>query len=158
MPFSPLLSVLQLVNCGLSEVTIKALAQRGILALFPIQKHVYEPAAAGMVFFKAYYDLSNGALGMLGSGFNLLWLYTCASCCSLNVAACLRCTNIARLYPIQSPLYQHLCVLAGTHMKILALECMATYSLPACWLHVIPPFLQLQFALSDDKAELIGQT
>ena len=38
---------LQLVNCGLSDVTIKALEARGITALFPIQKHVYEPAAAG---------------------------------------------------------------------------------------------------------------
>ncbi|KAL0035597.1 hypothetical protein WJX79_001244 [Trebouxia sp. C0005] len=38
---------LALVNCGLSEVTIKALEARGITALFPIQKHVYEPAAAG---------------------------------------------------------------------------------------------------------------
>jgi len=39
----------QLVNCGLSDVTIKALEARGITALFPIQKHVYEPAAAGEV-------------------------------------------------------------------------------------------------------------
>lgn len=39
--------LLQLVNCGLSDVTIKALEARGITALFPIQKHVYEPAAAG---------------------------------------------------------------------------------------------------------------
>lgn len=38
---------LALVNCGLSDVTIKALEARGITALFPIQKHVYEPAAAG---------------------------------------------------------------------------------------------------------------
>lgn len=38
---------LQLVNCGLSDITIKALEARGITALFPIQKHVYEPAAAG---------------------------------------------------------------------------------------------------------------
>ena len=37
----------QLVNCGLSDITIKALEARGITALFPIQKHVYEPAAAG---------------------------------------------------------------------------------------------------------------
>ena len=42
--------VVQLLNCGLSDVTIKALEGRGILALFPIQKHVYEPAAAGKVF------------------------------------------------------------------------------------------------------------
>lgn len=41
---------LQLVNCGLSDVTIKALEARGITALFPIQKHVYEPAAAGRLF------------------------------------------------------------------------------------------------------------
>lgn len=40
---------MQLVNCGLSDVTIQALEQRGITALFPIQKHVYEPAAAGRV-------------------------------------------------------------------------------------------------------------
>lgn len=38
---------LSLVNCGLSDITIQALATRGITALFPIQKHVYEPAAAG---------------------------------------------------------------------------------------------------------------
>ena len=37
----------QLVNCGLSNITIEALSARGITALFPIQKHVYEPAAAG---------------------------------------------------------------------------------------------------------------
>lgn len=37
----------QLANCGLSDVTITALGERGIKALFPIQKHVYEPAAAG---------------------------------------------------------------------------------------------------------------
>ena len=41
----------QLVNCGLSDVTIKALEARGITALFPIQKHVYEPAAAGEPHF-----------------------------------------------------------------------------------------------------------
>lgn len=44
---------LQLVNCGLSEVTIKALEARGITALFPIQKHVYEPAAAGRLCFRS---------------------------------------------------------------------------------------------------------
>lgn len=38
---------LALTNIGLSEVTIKALEKRGITALFPIQKHVYEPAASG---------------------------------------------------------------------------------------------------------------
>lgn len=37
----------QLVNCGLSDVTVKALEARGITALFPIQKHVFEPARAG---------------------------------------------------------------------------------------------------------------
>ena len=37
----------QLVNCGLSNVTIEALRSRGILALFPIQKHVYDPASSG---------------------------------------------------------------------------------------------------------------
>ena len=37
----------QLVNCGLSDVTVRALEQRGITALFPIQKHVFEPARAG---------------------------------------------------------------------------------------------------------------
>lgn len=37
----------QLVNCGLSNITIEALSSRGITSLFPIQKHVYEPAAAG---------------------------------------------------------------------------------------------------------------
>ncbi len=47
--------VLQLVNCGLSDVTIKALEARGITALFPIQKHVYEPAAAGRVTCDAHH-------------------------------------------------------------------------------------------------------
>ena len=39
--------MVQLVNCGLSNITIEALHAKGIQALFPIQKHVYEPAAAG---------------------------------------------------------------------------------------------------------------
>lgn len=39
--------VLQLTSLGLSDVTLQALQERGITALFPIQKHVYEPAAAG---------------------------------------------------------------------------------------------------------------
>lgn len=39
--------MLQLANCGLSDVTITALNDRGITSLFPIQKHVFEPAAAG---------------------------------------------------------------------------------------------------------------
>ncbi|KAK9807696.1 hypothetical protein WJX72_006359 [[Myrmecia] bisecta] len=38
---------LQLANCGLSDVTVKALEARGITALFPIQKAVFEPARAG---------------------------------------------------------------------------------------------------------------
>ena len=38
---------LQLENCGLSDVTLEALRQRGITSLFPIQKHVYEPANSG---------------------------------------------------------------------------------------------------------------
>ena len=37
----------QLSNCGLSGVTVKALEARGITALFPIQKHVFEPARDG---------------------------------------------------------------------------------------------------------------
>ena len=48
---------LQLVNCGLSDVTIKALEARGITALFPIQKHVYEPAAAGRLSVPHYHLL-----------------------------------------------------------------------------------------------------
>ena len=39
--------VLQLVNCGLSPETIGALGEKGITSLFPIQKHVYDPAASG---------------------------------------------------------------------------------------------------------------
>ena len=31
---------LQLVNCGLSEVTVKALEEKGIFSLFPVQKQV----------------------------------------------------------------------------------------------------------------------
>ena len=38
---------LQLANCGLSPETVGALNERGILSLFPIQKHVFDPAAAG---------------------------------------------------------------------------------------------------------------
>lgn len=38
---------MQLANCGLSDETVVALNARGIKALFPIQKHVYEPARAG---------------------------------------------------------------------------------------------------------------
>ncbi|KAL4420664.1 hypothetical protein ABPG75_010320 [Micractinium tetrahymenae] len=38
---------LMLVNCGLSEQTVKALEERGITSLFPIQKTVFEPAMRG---------------------------------------------------------------------------------------------------------------
>jgi ATP-dependent RNA helicase DDX21 len=38
---------LLLENCGLSPETIRALNSRGIKSLFPIQKHVYVPAASG---------------------------------------------------------------------------------------------------------------
>ena len=36
-----------MVNCGLSDETIGALEKRNIRSLFPIQKHVFEPAQAG---------------------------------------------------------------------------------------------------------------
>jgi ATP-dependent RNA helicase DDX21 len=39
---------LRLVNCGLSDLTVKALESRGILSLFPIQKTVFEPAMSGL--------------------------------------------------------------------------------------------------------------
>lgn len=38
---------LQIENCGLSDRSVKALEKRGIKALFPIQKHVFDPAMAG---------------------------------------------------------------------------------------------------------------
>lgn len=38
---------LLLANCGLSEMTVNALAEKGIKAMFPIQKMVFEPAFAG---------------------------------------------------------------------------------------------------------------
>ena len=38
---------MQLANCGLSDITVRTLEKRGIHALFPIQKHVFEPAMAG---------------------------------------------------------------------------------------------------------------
>ncbi|GMH35171.1 hypothetical protein BSKO_03039 [Bryopsis sp. KO-2023] len=38
---------LKLTNCGLSQETLKALEKRGVVALFPIQKHVFDPAMAG---------------------------------------------------------------------------------------------------------------
>ena len=49
MPLPHLTSacVLQLANCGLSPETVRALNERGILSLFPIQKHVFDPAASG---------------------------------------------------------------------------------------------------------------
>ena len=37
----------QLVNCGLSAATVTNLEKKGITALFPIQKHVFEPAMQG---------------------------------------------------------------------------------------------------------------
>ena len=40
-------SWLQLVNCGLCDETIAALEKRNIRSLFPIQKHVFEPAQQG---------------------------------------------------------------------------------------------------------------
>ena len=38
---------LLLVNCGLADLTVNALAEKGIKSLFPIQKMVFEPAFAG---------------------------------------------------------------------------------------------------------------
>jgi ATP-dependent RNA helicase DDX21 len=38
---------LRLENCGLRPETVAALQARGIHALFPIQKHVFEPSRAG---------------------------------------------------------------------------------------------------------------
>ncbi|GAB4820300.1 hypothetical protein N2152v2_007346 [Parachlorella kessleri] len=38
---------LMLVNCGLSEVTVKALEEKGIFSLFPVQKQVFTPAMDG---------------------------------------------------------------------------------------------------------------
>eukprot|EP01024_Parvocaulis_polyphysoides_P069489 TRINITY_DN85127_c0_g1_i1.p1 TRINITY_DN85127_c0_g1~~TRINITY_DN85127_c0_g1_i1.p1 ORF type:complete len:257 (-),score=55.62 TRINITY_DN85127_c0_g1_i1:45-815(-) len=38
---------LKLENCGLSPVTVKALAKKNIFALFPIQKEVFQPAMDG---------------------------------------------------------------------------------------------------------------
>ena len=38
---------LLLSNCGLSETTVNAMAEKGIKHLFPIQKMVFEPAFAG---------------------------------------------------------------------------------------------------------------
>ena len=38
---------LLIANCGLSPITIKALEEKGIKAMFPIQKMVFEPAFAG---------------------------------------------------------------------------------------------------------------
>ena len=43
----PLPNTLQLVNCGLSAVTIGALESRGIHALFAVQKQVFTPAMEG---------------------------------------------------------------------------------------------------------------
>ena len=40
-------SWVQLVNCGLCDETIAALEKRNIRSLFPIQKHVFEPAQQG---------------------------------------------------------------------------------------------------------------
>ena len=39
--------LVQVSNIGLSDETIAALEARNIRALFPIQKHVFEPAQAG---------------------------------------------------------------------------------------------------------------
>lgn len=41
------LVMVQLQNCGLSEATVTGLNKRGISALFPIQKAVFEPVMAG---------------------------------------------------------------------------------------------------------------
>ena len=38
---------LQVENCGLSEETVRALHKRGVPSLFPIQKHVFDPAMSG---------------------------------------------------------------------------------------------------------------
>ena len=42
-----LLRWLQVENCGLSEETVRALHKRGVPNLFPIQKHVFDPAMSG---------------------------------------------------------------------------------------------------------------
>ena len=38
---------MQIENCGLSDTSVSALERRGIKALFPIQKHVFDPAMNG---------------------------------------------------------------------------------------------------------------
>lgn len=40
-------SVSQLENCGLSKATVDGLNKRGIFALFPIQKGVFDPVMEG---------------------------------------------------------------------------------------------------------------
>lgn len=47
LPHALAFSAAQLANCGLSDGTVNTLEKRGILSLFPIQKHVFEPAMAG---------------------------------------------------------------------------------------------------------------
>jgi superfamily II DNA/RNA helicase len=37
----------QVENCGLSDETVRALHKRGVASLFPIQKHVFDPAMSG---------------------------------------------------------------------------------------------------------------
>jgi len=39
--------MMQVENCGLSEETVRALHKRGVPSLFPIQKHVFDPAMSG---------------------------------------------------------------------------------------------------------------
>ena len=40
-------ALVQIDNCGLSDISISALEKRGIKSLFPIQKHVFDPAMSG---------------------------------------------------------------------------------------------------------------
>jgi hypothetical protein len=63
---------LMLVNCGLSEATVSALEQRGITALFPIQKVVFEPAMRGADLI-ARAKTGSGERGSLGRGVKPGW-------------------------------------------------------------------------------------
>ena len=46
-PFVPSGCLLQVENCGLSDATVAAMHKRGVTSLFPIQKHVFDPAMSG---------------------------------------------------------------------------------------------------------------
>lgn len=91
---------LLLVNCGLSDATIRALEARGIASLFAIQKTVFEPAMAGS-------DLIARAKTGSGEG---LWesvLGPGLLACTARMHACAPAPQFTTSRPLRPPARTH---------------------------------------------------